>query len=780
MAGSGQVSMLEARGTGIGAAVPRLEDQRLLTGRGRFADDIAVPGTTFAYVVRSPHAHARIRGIDKRAAAAAPGVIAVLTGEDVACEKLGGIACAIFPRNPVGRSYRPEQPILAQGKVRHVGDRVALVVAETLAQAKDAAELLAIDYEALPAVTLVDALAPDATKVWDEAADNVSFQIEYGDRRAVDQQFAAAAHVTKLRVHYPRAAPNTLEPRAAIAYVDPVEGRFNIVSSSQHPWRIREMAAHVLHIPELQMRVKAMDVGGAFGMKSHVFPEEMLVAWAAKKLDRPVKWTADRSESIASDMHGRHQIADAELALDRDGRVLAFRAAVTIELGAYLSESAGVPPNNAGVSYPGTYRIPLIHAVVRAVFTNTTQLGVYRGSAKPEASFLLERAMDKAARELGIDPVALRRRNLIAPSEMPFRTHSGYVYDCGEFEAALDKGLKLADWNGFAARRVQSEKRGLKRGIGIGMHCQRAGNASERMEIRVSESGSVAVFAGTQATGQGHETMFAQMISEWLGVPFAEVKVFQGDTDKVLFGRGSYAQRSMSTGGSALKLAADEVLRKAKRIAAWMMEVAESDVAFERGVFRVGGTDRQVGWRDVAQKSYVAVGLPAEFGVGLDSVGSHPGPDTFPNGCIIAEVEVDPETGVVAIEQIYSVDDAGRAVNPLALESQLHGSLAQAVGECLLESVVYETGTGQLLTGSFMDYAMPRADDMPPIAAEHAPVPTKTNLLGTKGGSEAGNVGGPAAIVNAVLDALSPWNVRDLPLPARSESVWRLIKDAAR
>jgi aerobic carbon-monoxide dehydrogenase large subunit len=769
----------QAHHSGIGAAVPRVEDERLLTGRGRFADDVAVTHTAFAYIVRSPHAHARIAGIDKSAALAAPGVLAILTGEDAAREKLGDIACAVFPKQPPGSgSYRADHPILARDKVRHVGDRVALVVAETLAEAKDAAEILDVRYDALPAVILDDALAPDAPKVWDEAAGNVSFRLEFGERRAVDEQFAAAAHVTKLRVHYPRAAPNTMEPRAAIAYIDPSDGRFTIFSSTQHTFRVREVAAHVLGIPEFAMRVRAMDVGGAFGMKSHVFPEEMLVAWAARKLERAVKWTADRSESIASDMHGRHQIAEAELALDRDGRVLAFRTDVAMDVGAYLSQSAGVPPHNAGISYPGTYRVPLIHAVVRAVFTNTCQLGVYRGSAKPEASFVLERVMDKAAREMGIDPVALRRRNLIAPSEMPYRTPGGYVYDCGNFEAVLDKTLGLADWNGFARRRALSEQRGLRRGIGIGMHCQRAGNASERMEIRVSETGAVAVYAGTQATGQGHETMFAQMISEWLGVPFSEVRVFQGDTDKVLFGRGSYAQRSMSTGGSALKLAADEVVRKAKRLAAWMMEVSEPDVAFEGGIFRVAGTDRQIGWRDVAQKSYVAVGLPPEFGVGLDGVGTHPGPDTFPNGCIIAEVEIDPETGVVRIDRLSSVDDAGTPVNPLTLEGQLHGSLAQAVGETLLESVIYEPGTGQLLTGTFMDYAMPRADNMPAIISEHAPVPTKTNLLGTKGGSEAGNVGGPAAIVNAVLDALAPLGVRDIPLPLRPELVWRALEAA--
>jgi aerobic carbon-monoxide dehydrogenase large subunit len=779
MARAGSVSTAEAVVSGIGAAIPRLEDQRLLTGRGRYADDVRVPGTSFAYILRSPHAHAYVRGIDKSAASAAPGVLAILTGEDVAREQLRGLECPTYPRLPPGsRFHRPEQPILARDKVRYVGDRVALVVAETLAQAKDAAELLDVRYEPLPAVILADTLAPDAPKVWDEAANNVSFQREWGDRHAVEAQFAAAAHVTKLRLQYPRAAPSTMEPRATIAYVDPADGRFTIVCCCQHPFQIRESAAHVLGISELSLRVRAMDVGGAFGMKG-VFPEDMLVIWAASKLGRPVKWTADRSESIASDTHGRHQIAEAELALDREGRVLAFRTNVAVEIGAYLSHSAGVPPNNAGISYPGTYRVPLIHALVRAVFTNSTPLSVYRGSGKPEASFVLERLIDKAAREMGVDPIELRRRNLIRPSEMPYRTPGGYVYDSGNFEAALDKALRLADWDGFAARRARSEQRGLTRGIGIGMHCQRAGNASERMEVRVGMTGSIAVHAGTLATGQGHETMFAQMVSTWLGVPLGDVKVFQGDTDKVLFGRGSYAQRTMSTGGSALKVAADEVTRKAKRLAAWMMEVAESDVIFERGLFRVAGTDRQVTWREVVQKSFMPVGLPPEFGVGLDGVGTHEGPDTFPNGCIIAEVEVDPETGVIRIDRISSVDDAGTAVNPLTLEGQLHGSLAQAVGETLMESVIYERGTGQLLTGSFMDYAMPRADIMPAIVAEHAPVPTKRNLLGTKGGSEAGNAGGPAAIVHAVIDALAPWGIKDIPLPARPELVWRALRESA-
>jgi aerobic carbon-monoxide dehydrogenase large subunit len=765
--------------SGLGAAVRRLEDKRLLTGEGRYADDVAVPNMAFAYVVRSPHAHARIGGIDKSAAVSAPGVIAVLTGEDVAKEHLPGIPCLSFPKSPSGgRSYCPAQPILATDKARHVGDRVALVVAETLCEAKDAAERLAIRYETLRAVTLADALALDAPRIWDEAHGNLCFQLEFGDRRVVEEQFSAAAHVTKIRVHYPRAAPNSMEPRAALASVDPTDGRFTLWSSTQNPFRVREILSQVLGIPALNIRVKAMDVGGAFGMKGQVYPEELLVVWAASKLRRPVKWTADRSESIASDMHGRHQIATAELALDGNGRVLAFRTDVAIDVGAYLSQSAGVPPHNAGVSYPGTYRVPIIHAVVRALFTNSSQLGPYRGSAKPEASFVLERLIDKAAREMGVETIELRRRNLISPSDMPYRTPGGNVYDCGNFEQVLDKAVALADWEGFAGRRVLSERRGVKRGIGLAMHCQRAGTASERMEIRVAETGAVAVYAGTLATGQGHETMFAQMIAEWLGVPLAEVRVFQGDTDQVLFGRGSFAQRSMSTGGSALKLAADEVVRKARRLSAWMMEVADADIVFERGLFRVAGTDRQVTLRDVAKKSYAGMGIPNEFGIGLDGVGTHLGPNTFPNGCIIAEVEVDPDTGEIKVDRLCAVDDAGTVVNPLTLEGQLHGSVAQGLGETLLESVVYERETGQLLTGSFMDYAMPRADNMPEIASEVAPVPTKSNLLGSKGGSEAGNVAAPAAIVNAVVDALSDWGIRDIPLPARAELVWRALRDA--
>jgi carbon-monoxide dehydrogenase large subunit len=762
----------------LGAPVRRVEDQRLLTGKGHYADDMALPNTAFAHVVRSPHAHARIVGLDTSAALAAAGVLAVLTGEDVTTDGVGNLACNSFPKLPPGsQSYCPTQPILVSDRVRHVGDRVALVVAETLGQAKDAGELIDIAYDILPAVTLIDALAPDAPKVWDEADSNLSFQIESGESNAVDSQFAAAAHVTKISSHYPRASANSMEPRAAIAYQDSLDGRYTLCTSCQEPHEVKHTVAHLLGISELNLRVIAMDVGGAFGMKGQVYPEEVLVLWAARKLGRPVKWTADRSESLASDMHGRGPIAEAELAFDRDGLILAFRISVVADLGAYLSGSAGVPPRNASISYPGAYHVPLIHAVVRATFTNTVQLGPYRGSGKPEATYVLERLMEKAAREMGIDPVDLRRRNLIAPSAMPYQTPGGYVYDSGNFERVLDQGLVLADWEGFEARRAESEERGLRRGIGLALHCQRAGTFSERMEIRVAHDGSVALHVGTLSTGQGHETMFAQMVSGWLGLPMDRIRVFQGDTDKVLFGRGTFAQRSMSAGGSALKLAAEEVVSKGKRISAWMLEASEADIVFKDGLFQVAGTDRQVTFQEVVETSYRGSGIPQELGIGLDGIGTHDGTYSFPNGCMIVEVEIDPDTGKIKVDRLAAVDDVGVVVNPLTLEGQLHGSIAQGLGEALVEQIVYDRETGQLITGSFMDYGMPRADIMPDIVSEVALVPTASNLLGVKGGSEAGNCGAPPAIINAVIDALSPWGLTDIPIPATPEHIWRAINN---
>jgi carbon-monoxide dehydrogenase large subunit len=761
--------------SGIGLPVRRVEDERLLQG-GCYADDEYPPGATFAYVVRSPHAHAIIRSIDDSAARSAPGVLLVLTGGEVVRENLGGLPCLWPPRAPKGVCFIPEQPILAVGKVRHVGEAVALVVAETLAAARDAAERVQVDYDTMDAVTLGDLGVESAPSVWDEATENLSFRLEYGDRQAVSEQFAAAKYFAKIHIHYPRIIANPIEPRSSVAYKDASGRRLTLVSTTQDPFQVRYLLARILRIPAFLIQVQAKDVGGSFGLKGQVYPEEILVVWAARKLGRAVKWTSERTEGLLSDMHARHQINDAEIALDGEGRILAMRNSATVDIGAYGGLAAGIAPQTAGTNFPAPYNIPLIHSDIRAVFTNTSQLGPYRGTGKPQAVFVMERLIEKAAREIGIDAIELRRRNLIRPADMPYRASTGNVYDCGDFEAVLDKALALSDWGSFATRRALSENRGLRRGIGLALHCQRAGLASERMEIRVAENGSVAVYAGTFSTGQGHETMFAQMISSWLGAPLEDIQVFHGDTDQVLFGRGSFAQRTMSAGGGALKRAADEVIRKGRRLSAWMMEVAEDDVSFENGRFRVAGTDREISFHEVAEKSYAPLGLPPEFGVGLDGVGSDAGPSTYPNGCMIAEVELDTDTGLVTVDRMYSVDDTGTVINPLTLEGQLHGSIAQGLGEALLEQVVYQAGAGQLLTASFMDYAMPRADCMPDIISELAPIPTKTNPLGAKGGSEAGNSAAPVAIINAVLDALSPWGVTDLPMPARPQDIWRAIR----
>lgn len=770
--------MKQVASTGIGAPVRRLEDPRFITGKGDFVDDLAPAGVAFAHVVRSPHAHAKIVSMDKSAACAAPGVYCVLTGREAIAENIKGLPCPGFPAAPTGARFcRPLRPVLASEIVRHVGDGIALIVAQTLHQAKDAAELLAVEYEPLPAVTLESALAEGASKVWPDAPNNVSFRLERGEARVVDQAFSQASHITRLSLHYPRVTANTIEPRSVMAYRE-AGNRFTLRSTTQTPYRLREIAADVLQIAELDLRVLSPDVGGGFGMKSQVYPEEILVLWAARKLDRPVKLVMERSDAMATDAHGRHQIVEAELALDSNARILAVRSSLAIDLGAYLSATAASAPNNATNSLTSTYVIPAMHVVVKAVFTNTAMMASYRGTAKPEASFVIERLIDKAGRELGIDPVEIRRRNLIAPTAMPHKTAGGLVYDCGEFEGVLDQALRLADWQGFARRRDDSEQRGLRRGIGLALHCQRAGNQSERMEIRVAPNGSIALHVGTHSHGQSHETAFAQMINDWLGVDVDDVALFQGDTDKVLFGRGTFSQRSMSTGGSALLAAAEMVVAKGKRLSGLMLEASEEDIEFNGGRFSVKGTDRSVTFKEVAKKSYQGIGLAPEFGVGLDGTGAHPGPFTFPNGCMICEVEVDPETGNVAVVKLSAVDDVGTVINPLTLEGQLHGSTAQGLGEALLEQMIYDADSGQLLTGSFQDYALPRAANMPPIISSTRPVPTKLNPLGAKGGSEPGNVGAPAAIINAIVDALSPYRVTDVPLPATSEKIWRLIQAA--
>ena len=767
--------------TGIGQPVRRVEDTRFLAGAGRYVDDLKLPNMAHAYVVRSPHAHARIRRIDTAAARSAPGVLAVLSAADVAQDGLGGLPCKFLPPASGGAiAYIPSHPILATDKVRHVGDRVVLVVAETLAEAKDAGELIDIVYEALPAAAALEtALSPGAPKVWDEAPGNLCFQLERGDRAAVDRAFAIAAHVARLTIRHPRASANPIEPRVAIGVCEGFDRRYTLYSSSQSPYRLREVIANsVLHIPESDLRVVCPDIGGSFGMKGTIYPEEALVVWAAGKLGRPVKWIADRSESLATDMHGRDQIAQAELALGPDGRMLALRVISTLNLGAYLGYAGGATALNVLTTLTSAYDLPLVHSVVRAAFTNTSTIGPYRGAGRPENTFLLERLIETASRAMKIDGVEIRRRNLIPPAAMPYRTAGGHLYDCGEFERMLDDALALADWGGFPARRSASAARGALRGIGLAMHCEFSGMQSERMEIRVDSNGSLAIHVGTMGTGQGHETMYAQMISDWFGANLAHVRVFQGDTDRVLYGRGSFAERSALAGGSALKGAADEVIRKAKRIAAAILEAADSDIDFADGIFRVTGTDRTTTFKDVAQRAYAGHGLASELGLGLDGAGVYSGPQAYPNGCIICEVEIDPATGAIALEKVSAVDDSGVIINPMLLDGQLHGSLAQGLGGALMEDVVYDRESGQLLAGSFMDYAMPRADDLPAIDSGVGVVPAKTNPLGVKGGSEAGNMAGPPAVVNAIIDALAPLGVLDIQIPATAERVWTAIEAA--
>lgn len=767
------------RTTGIGARLPRIEDPRLLTGGGRYVDDIKLTNMAYACVVRSPHAHAALRAIDVSAARAAPGVLAVLIGEDAVRDGIGDIQGMFFGEQRSDPNiFRPVQPVLARERVRHVGDRVALVVAETPAQAKDAGELVCVEYEALPHVVTSDAAAAaGAPKVWDAAEDNVCFRLERGDRAAVDAAFARAAHVTAISVHYPRASANPMEPRSAVGRYDRFARRYTLYTGSQQPHRAREfLAATILNVPESDIRVVTPDIGGAFGSRGTVYAEEVLVLWAARVLGRPVKWTAERSESLMSDMHGRDPRCEAKLALDAAGRILALRASTITNLGAYLVYSAGVPPHNAATTLSGPYNIPLVHAAVRAVFTNTNPLGPLRGSGRPETTFVIERLVEKAAREMDIDPIEMRRRNLVRPDAMPYVTPGGAVLDCGDIALALDRSLALADWDGFAERRRESEGRSMLRGIGIGLHAETAGLQSERMEISLDPGGSVTVHAGTVSQGQGHETMYAQLASHWLGVPLEQVRVRQGDTDKVLFGRGTYGARTAVVGGSALLGAAEEVIAKGKQVAGLMLEADADDIAFADGIFTIAGTDRRVGWTEVARRAYSPGGYTSELGIGIEGRGSFAGPPTFPYGCMICEVEIDPATGAVRMDRLCFVDDVGVLINPLTVEGQCHGSTVQGAGQVLMEEVVFDAGSGQLVSGSFLDYCMPRADDFPSFESEFLVVPTGTNPLGVKGGSESGNFGAPPAVVNAILDALSPLGVTDIALPATPNRVWRAIE----
>jgi len=769
----------------LGQAVPRTEDPRLLTGRGRYTDDFALPRLAHAYVLRSPHAHARIRSVDIRAAQQMPGVLAVLTGEDWAAEKFGA------PRPVIPRQRRdgspmfvPPRPALAQDRAMLVGDPVAFVVAETVDLAKDAAERIAVEYEPLPSVTASEeALSPDAPKLWAECRDNECFFFTLGDKRAVEAAFTRAHHVSRLKLVFNRVTAATMEPRGCIGEWDDRLGRFTLYVGTQRPHGARaDLARRILHIPETQLRVVAGEVGGSFGMKGGHYPEYALALWASRKLGRPVKWIAERSEGMLTDDHDRDHVSEAELALDCDGHFLALRARNISNIGAYLAPGGIISPTMHLGGLAGTYTTPAIYVEVSAVFTNTTSIGPYRGSGRPEASYIVERLIDTAAREIGIDRAELRRRNTVPASAMPFKTGLVYTLDCGEFGENLERALTMADYAGFERRREEARRRGRLCGIGFANIIEQTSQAQgETVMVRLDPGGTVTMIPGSISHGQGHETMYKILLCHRLGLDEADIRVAHSDTDLAPDGGGTYASRTAVLGGSAATIAADKIIAKARKIAAHAMEAAEDDIEFSDGSFRVVGTDRAVSLKDAAQAAYVPSRLPEGLETGLYEVASFsPEIPNFPNGCHVCEVEIDPETGITRVLRYVVVDDVGTVINQLTLEGQIHGGVAQGIGQAFTEHLVYDERSGQLLSGSLMDYGLPRVDEVCSFEMDENPVPTKTNPLGVKGAGEAGNVGALAAIMNAVVDALSPLGIAHLDMPATPEKVWRAIRAAQR
>jgi aerobic carbon-monoxide dehydrogenase large subunit len=765
---------------GIGQPVPRTEDPRFLKGKGRYVADIQPANTAHGFVLRSPHAHAAIKSIDTSAAKAAPGVLLVLTGADVRAENIGALPCGAPPiafGGPV-KAFMALHPVLPHDRVRFVGDPVAFVVAESLNEARDAAELIRVEYEVLPAIVATgEAAKPGAPLVWEGAPNNIWFAMERGNKATTDTAFAKAAHVVTLTILNNRLSANAMEPRTALAEHDAASARTTLYTSTQQPHRVRaNLAASIFHERELSFRVVSPDVGGGFGMKGGVFPEDVLVVWAARKLNRPVKWVGERIESIMSDTHGRDCMSEASLALDAHGKFLGLRVVTDHNQGAYLSASAGVPPGLGSMAYTNVYDIPAAHVMLRACYTNSTPTGPYRGAGKPEAIHVIERLVDTAAAEMKIDAIELRRRNLIKPAQVPFQTPLILAHDSANYEAVMDMAVGMSDWKGFAKRRAESKQRGKLRGRGIAYFMEICGPFNDRMELRFDEGGAVTVVAGTHSHGQGHETVYAQMIAEWLGVDFHSVRMIQGDTEAVSFGRGTYGSRSMSIGGSALRNAADNLIEKAKKMAGHVLEAAASDIHFADGTFTVAGTDKSIALVDLARRSFAPVGWPAELGVGLEAVGTFtPARSNFANGCHICEVEVDPDTGHVEIASYIGVDDSGLIINPLLFEGQIHGGLAMGIGQALCEQVAFDA-SGQLLSGSFLDYCMPRADDLPSFHLHDLPDRCRNNPIGVKGAGESGTVGAPPTVINAIVDALRDHGVRDVPMPATPARVWQAMR----
>ena len=780
---------------GIGASTKRREDVRFLTGAGNYTDDINVRGQAYVHFLRSDVAHGRINGIDTGAAEAMPGVVRIFTGADF--EGVGGLPCGWLVTDRFGQPMQePPHPVLAQGKVRHVGDPICAVVADTLEQARDAAEAIVLDIEELPAVVdMKAALAEGATKVHDDLKSNLCYDWGFVEenREAVDKAIKEAAHVTTLELVNQRLVANPMEPRVAVGEYNRGTGDHTLYTTSQNPHVIRLlMGAFVLGIPEHKLRVVAPDVGGGFGSKIFHYAEEAFCTFAAKACNRPVKWTASRSEAFLSDAQGRDHVTKIELALDKDNNFTAIRTDTLANMGAYLSTfSTSVPTWLHGVLMAGNYKTPLIYVNVRAVFTNTVPVDAYRGAGRPEATFQLERVIDKAARELGVDPIALRRQNFI--TEFPYATPVAVEYDTGDYVATMDKLEEVADLTGFAARRKASEAKGMLRGLGVNCYIEACGIAPSNLvgqlgaraglydaaTVRVNATGSISVMVGAHSHGQGHETTFPQVVAEMLGIDASQVEIVHGDTSKIPFGMGTYGSRSLAVCGSAMVRATEKIINKAKKIAAHLMEASEADIELKDGAFSVAGTDKSVAWGDVTLAAYVPHNYPLEdIEPGLEETAFYdPANFTYPSGAYACEVEVDPETGKVTIESFTAVDDFGNIINPMIVDGQVHGGIAQGIGQALLEHCVYDDN-GQLQSASYMDYAMPRADDVPFYAVDHScKTPCTHNPLGVKGCGEAGAIGSPPSVVNAVIDALQSGghNVTHIDMPVSPHRVWQAM-----
>ncbi|HSR80699.1 MAG TPA: xanthine dehydrogenase family protein molybdopterin-binding subunit [Hyphomicrobiaceae bacterium] len=778
--------------TGIGAPVRRKEDQRFITGKGQYTDDINRPGQAYAVFVRSPHAHATLKTIDASAALAAPGCLAVYTGADIAKDMVGNLICGWMIHSKDGSPMKAgPHPALAQGKVRYVGDHVAMVVAETLAQARDAAEKVRIDYAVLPAVVdLATAQNAGQPQIHTEAPNNTVYQWHLGDAAKTDAAFAAAAHVSKVSLINNRLIPNAIEPRAAIGDFDSGQDSFTLYTTSQNPHVTRLVLAAFIGIaPEHKLRVIAPDVGGGFGSKIFIYAEETVCLWAAKKVGRPVKWVADRTESFLADAHGRDHVTTAEMALDGSGKILALRVKTKANLGAYLSTFASsVPTYLYAPLLSGQYDIATIYCEVDGVYTNTAPVDAYRGAGRPEATFVVERLVEVAARETGRDPAEFRRQNFI--KSFPHVTPVIMTYDAGDYAACLDRALELADYAGLASRKAVSAKSGKKRGLGFSAYIEACGIAPsqavgslgagvglwESAEVRVNPTGSVEVLTGSHSHGQGHETTFAQLVSQRLGIPIEQITVVHGDTDKVQFGMGTYGSRSGAVGMSAIYHAIDKVIVKAKKVAGFVLEVPENTVDFKEGIFSSSATNKTLTFPEVALQAYIAhkfSGQQLEPGL-KEGAFFDPTNFTFPSGVHICEVEIDPDTGATSIERWTAVDDFGTLVNPMIVEGQVHGGIAQGVGQALLEGAVYDQD-GQLLTASYMDYCMPRAGDLPSYQVAMLGTPCPSNPLGVKGCGEAGAIAAPAAVINAITDALGH---EQIAMPATPLAVWRAAQRA--